>query len=164
MKIELRKIQIALAMSEETTAFTADIYVDGKLAGYAKNHGHGGNTDYHAAEGKRELIAQAEKYCLSLPPLDLGTFKIEMDLENFIDELINKELERKEQKKFEKKMETHLMWGIPKSLSYVQVKFKKPLSTVPTLQLQSYVDKFKKEFKEGEVFLNTNLEKLDIKL
>jgi hypothetical protein len=35
MKIELKKVQIYNKLSEETTAFTADIYVNGVKAGYA---------------------------------------------------------------------------------------------------------------------------------
>ena len=38
MNIELRKLKIVESMSEETTAFTADIYVDGYKSGYAKNY------------------------------------------------------------------------------------------------------------------------------
>jgi hypothetical protein len=56
------------------------------------------------------------------------------------------------------------MWGKPKGHSYSQVKFKIPLAQVATNRLQEIVDKYKKELKEGEVFLNTNLESLGIKL
>jgi hypothetical protein len=44
------------------------------------------------------------------------------------------------------------------------VKFKVPLAEIPTTRLQEVVDKYKKEFKSGDVFLNTNLESLGIKL
>jgi hypothetical protein len=44
------------------------------------------------------------------------------------------------------------------------VKFKVPLAKVPTTRLQEIVDKYKKEFKSGDKFLNTNLEGLGIKL
>ena len=57
-----------------------------------------------------------------------------------------------------------IMWGKPNGHSYTQVKFKVPLAKVPTTRLQEVVDKYKKEFKKGDEFLNTNLESLGIKL
>ena len=39
MNIELKNIKIAEHLSEETTAFTADIFVNGKKVGYARNDG-----------------------------------------------------------------------------------------------------------------------------
>jgi hypothetical protein len=169
MKIELKKLKIAEHMSEETTAFTADIYVNGKQAGYAKNDGHGGCTFYHSYEGKRSLIEAAEKHCLGLPAqkFDMGggrdPFVMKMNLENFIDQLVEDELKKKDQKRMEKKMVNCIMWGVPGSLSYTQVKLPKPLSAYPLVALQKAVDTYKKEFKKGEVFLNTNLEALGVK-
>jgi len=170
MKIELKKIKIAEHMSEETTAFTADIYIDGKQAGYAKNDGHGGSTYYHAYEGKRDLIAKAEKHCLTLPPIKYGAehgmkaFEIKMDLENFIDELVTAELKKKDLKKLEKKMVNTIMWGQPNGTSYVQVKLPQPIASYPLPAIQKAIDTYKKEFKKGDVFLNTNLEVLGVKL
>jgi hypothetical protein len=170
MKIELKKIKIAEHMSEETTAFTADIYVDGKEAGYAKNDGCGGCTNYHSYEGKRSLIEKAEKYCLTLPAqkIDMGGGRdplvIDMNLENFIDDLLEAELKRKDQKRFEKKMVNHIMWGVPNSGTYVQLKQPRPLSDYNLSALQSGVDRIKKGFKKGEQFLNTNLEALGVKI
>jgi hypothetical protein len=170
MKIELRKLKIALHMSEETTAFTADIYVDGKEAGYAKNNGHGECTFYHAYEGKRSLIEAAEKHCLALPAqtYDMGggrdPFVMKMNLEHFIDQLVEDELKKKDRKKLEKKMVNHIMWGKPNGTSYIQVKFPRPISEYPLPALQKAIDTYKKDFKEGDVFLNTNLEALGVKL
>lgn len=170
MKIELRKLKIAEHMSEETTAFTADIFVDGKEAGYAKNDGRGGSTFCQPYEGKRSLLEKAEQYCLSLPEqiIEMGVGRkplvIPMNLENFVDELVEAELVKKANKKLEKKMVNTIMWGKPNGSSYIQVKLPQPLSSYPVLALQNAIDKYKKEFKEGDVFLNTNLEALGIKL
>lgn len=41
MKIEIRNLKISRSLSEETTAYTADIYVDGVKSFAASNHGHG---------------------------------------------------------------------------------------------------------------------------
>lgn len=48
MHIELRKLKIVAALSEETTCYTAEIWVDGERAFLASNHGHGAADMYHA--------------------------------------------------------------------------------------------------------------------
>lgn len=169
MKIELKKFQFFERMSEETNAFVSDIHVEGKKVGFAKNDGHGGETYIHCYDGGNALMDKAEKYCKSLPPIvydGIGgkPLVIPMNLINFIDQLVEDELKKKEQKKMEKQMEKSIMWGIPKGYSYQQVKFKVPLSQIPLAQLQTYINKYKMEFKKGEVFLNTNLEKLGVKI
>ncbi len=166
MNIELKKIKVAANMSEETTAFTAELFVNGKNIGYVKNDGRGGCTDYYnnPDEKSKEALKAAEAYCLTLPEVDYGTFKHKMDLETFIDELLEKHLKEKEQSKLAKKMVDTVMWGIPNGHSYTQVKFKVPLAQIPTEKLQGYLDKYKKDFDKDEKFLNTNLEILGVKL
>ena len=174
MKIEIKNIKISDHLSEETNAFTADIYVDGVKTGYARNDGRGGCTDYNRCEGKMELLKKAEAYCLTLPPIKypeyggMKAFEVPMNLENFIDNAIDETLRKKGEaklkKQIEKKQVKTIMWGVPNGTSYTQVGFKVPLDRIPLLQLQGFVDKYKKEFKEGQVFLNTNLEKLGVKL
>lgn len=168
MKIELKNIKINLTFSEETTMFMADVYVNGKKTAYANNDGRGGCTFYNSyhSPNNDEDLRQAEAYCLSLPKVRVEEydFEFDMNLEHFIDDLVHAELEKKEKKKMEKQMANSIMWGKPKGHSYSQVKFKVPLAEIPTTRLQEVVDKYKKELKEGEVFLNTNLESLGIKL
>lgn len=181
MKIELKNVKINLTFSEETIMFRADLVIDGVVAGEADNDGRGGSTFYSAKtydvkkhkslsdaerERNKELIRKAEAFCKSLPKVRVEEydFEYDMNLEHFIDELVNQEIKKKEDKKLEKKMETTIMWGKPNGHSYIQVKFKVPLAKIPLIQLQGFVDKYKKEFKEGDVFLNTNLERLGVKL
>jgi len=55
MNITLKNVQVYPRMSEETTAFNATIYLDGKKVGEVKNQGHGGCNFYHwtdPAKGK----------------------------------------------------------------------------------------------------------------
>jgi len=47
MKIELKNLQIAANLSEETTAFTATVHVDGRPAFHASNEGRGGSDRFH---------------------------------------------------------------------------------------------------------------------
>jgi hypothetical protein len=172
MKIELKKLKISEHLSEETTAFTAEIHVNGMNVGYARNTGQGGPTDYHHNPEPecRALMQRAEAFCLALPvkKYDMGggrdPFVMKMNMEHFIDELVEDELKKKDQKKLEKKMINTVMWGVPNGHAYTQVKFKVPLAQIPTAQLQGYIEKYKKDFEKGEQFLNTNLDKLGIKI
>lgn len=47
MEILVKNLKIARSLSEETTAYTATIYVDGIATFAASNHGHGGCDMYH---------------------------------------------------------------------------------------------------------------------
>ena len=50
MKVELKRLQISERLSQETTAFAADVWINGKKAGTAENAGHGGNTNVHITD------------------------------------------------------------------------------------------------------------------
>lgn len=171
MKIELKKFNYNSGLSQETTAFTADLYVDNKLVGEATNEGTGGCT--WVRHFKREDLAKieaAEAFCKTLPdhtyPAMFGNPPLicKMDLELYIDLLVEKELQKKDQKKLEKKMLTHLMWGIPNGTQYKQIKLRVPLAQIPAPQLQTLVNQYKATFLPDEQFLNTNLERLGIRL
>ena len=50
LKIELKKVSHNARLSQETPAYTAEIWVDGKFFCEASNHGHGG-PDMHRPRG-----------------------------------------------------------------------------------------------------------------
>jgi len=169
MKIELKNVKINEAFSEETTCFMADVHINGKKVAYAKNDGHGGCTFYHAYEGQRELLEQAEKVCKGLPKekFDFGGGRVhefEQSLESVIDKLLSEKELEKEQKKIKKLCETHIVWGAPKGVSYKFIGFKDKLkfddmkkSVGGQIALNNLIDKVKKELKEGEIIFNENL-------
>ena len=104
MNIQLKKLQINLAFSKETTMFKADVYINGYKAGCASNEGHGGCTDYHWYDAKgKELILEAEAYCKTLPQIEYGDMKWDMDFEQYIENLVNEVVGEKEKAKFIKK-------------------------------------------------------------
>ncbi len=73
MEIELKSIRFFERMSEETNAFRASLYIDGKPVGEAGNDGKGGPTWYRAAHPDYwPLIKNAEEYCKTLPPFVFG--------------------------------------------------------------------------------------------
>jgi len=112
MKIELKKIKYAAFLSQETSAFTAEIWIDGKKAGTASNEGHGGATDVWVSDPA--LATQASLYAKSLPPLPststladgtpLFPNGLSMDLELLIDGLLEDHLQAKDAAKQEKKL------------------------------------------------------------
>ena len=64
--IQLKNVKVAWNMSEETTAFTATLYIDGAAAAYVKNEGTGG--DNHPRFMDRNLEKEFHEFCKSLPP------------------------------------------------------------------------------------------------
>lgn len=54
MKLELKKVSFSEALSQETNAFTADVYIDGVKRATAENDGHGGNTNVSAYAKPRQ--------------------------------------------------------------------------------------------------------------
>jgi hypothetical protein len=64
MKIELKNVKVYSGLSQETEAFTASLYVDGKRVGETRNAGHGGNNsvDVNDKDGcwDTELIKRME--------------------------------------------------------------------------------------------------------
>lgn len=162
MKIELKNVHYSPSLSEETSAFTADIYVNGKKSGYARNNGHGGSTNVSPYGGvNRDLFVECENWLLGQPEINIGSeqkpFMVKSNMENVVDQLFEKYLKDRDQKKLEKKMETCLIWGLPNGTFYHVVNYKRKLTDIPHDVLQSHINHYKKDFKDGEVYLNTNL-------
>lgn len=66
MKVELKKLKTYAALSEETVAFTADVWINGKRSGDAKNDGHGGCTLVRISD--RDLAKQLVEFGDSQKP------------------------------------------------------------------------------------------------
>ena len=165
MKIELKSIKFSEAMSEETNAFTANLYINGKNIGYCKNTGQGGCTDYNAnSPVLRSVIADAETYCKALPKTKWKTMEFDQSLESVINDLLEDWLKAKETKKMQRKMNTCILVGVPDASAYGVYNFKQPLSNVNAMQLQNSVNRIKGKLETGEVILNTNLEALGMNI
>ncbi len=171
MKIELKNIEYSERMSQETSCFAADLYINGKCAGVASNRGHGGSTDYHAhSEEGRALINEAEAYCKTLPPYTYESYgenrSIAMDFELYIENLLLAYLQQKELQKFRKSLDRAMVKGFvfgKPDESYEAITFKVPLQTImsPPNQPEVMVNLLKKhlipELKDGNILLNTNI-------
>jgi len=177
MVIELKKVQEYPRLSEETTAFSADLYIDGVKRGTAENDGKGGNTNYSSAGKSMEehkenskFILAAEQYCETLPPkkheyAGMEPWETPMSLESFIDSLLDAALAEKDQAKFNKKLDKDMvdgiMYGVPNK-QYRGTMCRKPISELlktpeGIIDLKNDVVRIKAKIGPGEKILNTNL-------
>jgi len=96
MLIELKNLKTLASLSEETHCYTAKIYIDGKPAFDASNHGHGGPDLYRPiapftyADEKR-----INDWLKTNKPLTGQYASLDNSLEIEVGDLINKELARK---------------------------------------------------------------------
>lgn len=100
MKIELRRFKEFPRMSEETVAFIADLYIDGKKRGAVSNDGHGGANmfDDHAAEREVETFAH------TLPPDESEYGPIDMSADFLISKIVGELMAERDVTKLVKKM------------------------------------------------------------
>ncbi|MET6999385.1 hypothetical protein [Chitinophaga defluvii] len=169
MEIELRKIYISRQFSEETVAFTANLWIDGRKVGYASNDGKGGCTNYEPDHpDDRDTLRAAEEYCKTLPPWKLDdTTSIPMNLEHFIDRKIDEYANMEERKRFQRKMEksmaAHIVFGIPGADEFKSYPTSAPIVALLSSEsgqqllsneIQQVVTAF---IKPGEQILNTNI-------
>lgn len=175
MQIELKNIKEYPQLSEETTAYSADLYVDGKKVGQCSNEGRGGN-DRIQAIGKNEkdylanskIITAAESFCKTLPDDEWIGFEGQkstqpMTLDIFTSNIVTAFLEQKDIAKFKKKMEKDMDKGIlvGKDGEYGLYKTTRPISEIITsgkgiLFLNDQLRKISTKLKDGERILNTN--------
>ena len=66
MKIELKKFKYLARASHESTCFEAEVWIDGKKAGWAENQGQGG----HTICGPNTLDAAFREFAKDLPETD----------------------------------------------------------------------------------------------
>lgn len=173
MKIELKSLKVFEEMSEETTAFVADLFINGKKVAYCKNDGRGGCTYYSPyTKELRGLLNEAEAYCKTLPPLqfEVGSGSM-MDLPQDLELVIDGLVEEKEQEKFEKKRDKvcvkAFVFGTKNSYSSRGWKKIKNLNEIPRVHLQMAYDKLKADIKgtNKQIFNSKEqLESLGIKL
>ena len=165
MNIELKNVKHFPSLSQETEAFTASLYINGKHAGYAENTGHGGETNYYDKDAKgKELIKQAEEYTKSFKkPDDPFT---NMALEEKINDLLYDHLQKKDIEKFNKKLakitDNGIAYGVPNhSYSYFTFNhsMEKFLSRNDGIEhIKNLIkNKIIPKLQPGQMILNTNI-------
>src|SRR3546814_2748130 len=98
MKIELRLITYNAALSQETSAYTADVYIDGELAFHARNQGTGGADFFHKV-GRWTEMEVNQWLVANRPQQFFGKFTYDHDLEVEVGDLLARELERRRLKR-----------------------------------------------------------------
>lgn len=164
MKIELKNVKYSEHLSEETNAFTADVYIDNKKVLSARNDGKGGATR-HDWDFPRSMAVfnKIQDYCLSLPPkeikTDYATFVVKMNLENKIDELFEEWL-------FINSIKSHftkkICYGNPNDTFFKYKKFSNSIAQLKKTEggrvhLGIIISEIKSKLAEGERIFNTNL-------
>lgn len=66
--IELKAVKVHEELSEETYAYTASLYINGKKVADVSNHGHGGPDSLWPTENGRDLLKQTEEALKELEP------------------------------------------------------------------------------------------------
>ena len=149
----------------EGLGFNADIYVNGVKSVFVMDGGNGGQFDYEVVKGQESNVQLIKDYVKSISKRgDDSDIELDMYIATKVDEYENLKLKAKNEKKMAKLMAEAIVFGNPDGNGYRFFNFKKPLSSVPAIIVQSYIDKAKKSLKEGEVILNKNLTELGVKL
>lgn len=99
MQIELRRFTTNARLSQETTAFAADVWVNGKKAGHARNDGRGGATLVHLDRSVHDAV---EAHGKTLVPAEYARFT--SGAEWIIDQLVEAEIQKRSDKAFAKKL------------------------------------------------------------
>jgi hypothetical protein len=99
VKIELKRFTTNARLSQETTAFAADVWIDGKKAGHAENDGHGGCTIVHLDRAVRD---QVEAYGKTQLPDQYKNAS--SGTEWVVDQLVEAELQKRADKSLAKRL------------------------------------------------------------
>lgn len=155
-KIQLKSIKFSESMSEETNAFTANLWFNKKKIAYVKNDGHGGSTFVHSYPGCQDEFNKCLEFCKTLPPV--YDFSKECLIDELVDELFESWLESRELKKLERNFKKGICYGT--NFSYNIITWKG--HTIETILnnpkgKEVLKNKVKELRKKGETILNTNL-------
>lgn len=112
MNITLKNIKIAAFLSQETLAFAATIYVDGKRVGTVENDGHGGANTYRFEFPTGREGADLEKRMEEFVKTQPRVFpEFENDLDTFIGKLVDDHENKKRMASLCKKKTLFLLEG-----------------------------------------------------
>ena len=92
MKIELKNVTYNKRLSQETSAYAADVWIDGVKRGSVQNAGHGGADMFYPYTLGDEL----NDYAKTLPAKDFHGTKITQNAEIVLGELLNIHLATKD--------------------------------------------------------------------
>ena len=181
-KVEIKNVKFH--EGHEGYGVNADVFINGVKVYHILDDGNGGCLDFTLLafnsknpELVKALAKELNDYVDSLPekPMNFGHGDIKDEqgnvrmfkttLEDYVNELLYAYERQKAEKKKQKQMENAILFGVPNGETYVRLIFNKPLSAIPTLQLQQKVNEIrKKECVNGVQILNTNLTALGVQI
>lgn len=135
MKIELRRITHSAALSQETAAYRAEIWIDGELAFHAHNQGHG-SADFFDKVGRWDESEVQAWLKANRPPRALGDTTIDHDLEWEVSDLLTYALEGRRLKRL---LRTNLV-TIEKNQIFQYPLRKRPLANISRAVLATNPD------------------------
>jgi hypothetical protein len=115
-KIELRKVSEARSLSEETPAYSAQVWVDGAHFCNTSNHGQGGPDEMHAPHNDHKmfdgaLVGLNQRIAATYPPCTYQagneTHSFPRDLELVCHELLE---QRRIDKAVDRDLKTKVLW------------------------------------------------------
>jgi len=90
MKIDLKKIEVLEANSDETLCFSAHLYIDGAFAATVHNNGQGEANRYYFEDNR--IREEFFSYCRALPDFDSPYGALKSDEDLVIGDLIEKRI------------------------------------------------------------------------
>ena len=104
MRIELKKLKVVAALSEETTCYAAEIWIDGVRAILASNRGHGAADDFRQVGAITEKSVDAW-LAANRPPTRIGDTVLVHTLESEVAAMIGRiEEARRLRRSFKKQL------------------------------------------------------------
>jgi hypothetical protein len=103
MKIELKRISYNSRLSQETSAYAADVWVNGVKRGTVQNDGHGGPDLIFP----HTLAQEIETYAKTLPPTKFHDMTLPQSAESIFGKLLDQHLVGKA---LQRKMKTKILF------------------------------------------------------
>jgi len=172
MNVQLKKIKTF--EGHDGLGMSCDIWINGIKCIHAFDSANGGGNEYNGytydnpkGEQVKQNILMFEDHIKNLPQREtkLGgvSIKVSVDMDIYVEDLLNQMEEKKVQKKMDKLMSTAILLGVPNGNKYAYMNYKKPLSDIPVVMLQNSLNSIvAKHCKGNIVILNTNLEALGL--
>ena len=99
MKLEIKNLKVASYLSEETLAFDASLYVDGKRVGTVRNSGRGGNNDVDIRDKDGRWHRDCHENLEAFAATQAWTYEGETqshNLDSYLSELVDAAYERQQ--------------------------------------------------------------------
>lgn len=122
LRVQVKKFQHVPRMSQETTCFTADLWLNGRKVAYLQNNGRGEGSHARPYEGGRDALRFFERLVETLPDVTIpateygAAFTVKSDMEHWIDEVVGDMIQDAQARKLCKQGTTYVIHPADDSL------------------------------------------------